>query len=125
MHKINDDNITGEGVYVQVSVWDTRVNVNKKTGDIRMDTEVSNYTLYTFKKCVLLGKDNFCSHSTSLMYMWDLSLIHISEPTRRYAISYAVFCLKKKTDDIRMDTEVSNYTHYTFKKCVVIRERQF
>ena len=22
----------------------------------------------------------------------DLSLIHISEPTRRYAISYAVFC---------------------------------
>ena len=25
-----------------------------------------------------------------------LSLIHISEPTRRYAISYAVFCLKKR-----------------------------
>jgi len=29
--------------------------------------------------------------------IYDLSLIHISEPTRRYAISYAVFCLKKKT----------------------------
>ena len=27
----------------------------------------------------------------------DLSLIHISEPTRRYSISYAVFCLKKKS----------------------------
>ena len=27
---------------------------------------------------------------------YHLSLIHISEPTRRYAISYAVFCLKKK-----------------------------
>jgi len=27
-----------------------------------------------------------------------LSLIHISEPTRRYAISYAVFCLKKMTN---------------------------
>ncbi len=26
-----------------------------------------------------------------------LILIHISEPTRRYANSYAVFCLKKKT----------------------------
>ena len=26
----------------------------------------------------------------------DLSLIHISEPTRRVVISYAVFCLKKK-----------------------------
>ena len=25
-----------------------------------------------------------------------LSLIHISEPTRRTPISYAVFCLKKK-----------------------------
>ena len=25
-----------------------------------------------------------------------LSLIHISEPTRRVVISYAVFCLKKK-----------------------------
>src|SRR5665647_2460421 len=28
--------------------------------------------------------------------LWDLSLIHISEPTRRTPISYAVFCLKKK-----------------------------
>src|SRR5664279_4669104 len=26
---------------------------------------------------------------------WSLSLIHISEPTRRTPISYAVFCLKK------------------------------
>ena len=26
-----------------------------------------------------------------------LSLIHISEPTRQAEISYAVFCLKKKT----------------------------
>ena len=26
----------------------------------------------------------------------NLSLIHISEPTRQEAISYAVFCLKKK-----------------------------
>ena len=31
---------------------------------------------------------------------WDwvtLSLIHISEPTRLLSISYAVFCLKKKS----------------------------
>src|SRR5665647_3685311 len=36
--------------------------------------------------------------STSVM-TWSvsyLSLIHISEPTRRTPISYAVFCLKKK-----------------------------
>ena len=28
-----------------------------------------------------------------------LSLIHISEPTRQEAISYAVFCLKKKKNN--------------------------
>ena len=30
--------------------------------------------------------------------MQHLSLIHISEPTRRTPISYAVFCLKKKKE---------------------------
>ena len=30
-------------------------------------------------------------------WLWSLSLIHISEPTRRRGISYAVFCLKKKS----------------------------
>ena len=33
---------------------------------------------------------------TALMAIYDLSLIHISEPTRPLYISYAVFCLKKK-----------------------------
>ena len=31
------------------------------------------------------------------VFALGLSLIHISEPTRRTPISYAVFCLKKKT----------------------------
>ena len=31
-----------------------------------------------------------------VLFVRDLSLIHISEPTRRTPISYAVFCLKKK-----------------------------
>ena len=43
-----------------------------------------------------------CGHVDMVMWssactctcMYRLSLIHISEPTRRYAISYAVFCLK-------------------------------
>src|SRR5450756_369134 len=38
---------------------------------------------------------------------WDLSLIHISEPTRLGMISYAVFCLKKKKNkkkNIRIKT---------------------
>ena len=33
---------------------------------------------------------------TNLVGLLDLSLIHISEPTRQAEISYAVFCLKKK-----------------------------
>ena len=38
----------------------------------------------------------------NLETLQDLSLIHISEPTRRYAISYAVFCLKKKWIDVKI-----------------------
>ena len=34
---------------------------------------------------------------TNVHIDWTLSLIHISEPTRLRRISYAVFCLKKKT----------------------------
>ena len=37
----------------------------------------------------------FCDEVDSLPFA-DLSLIHISEPTRLGMISYAVFCLKKK-----------------------------
>src|SRR5428012_20935 len=33
---------------------------------------------------------------TGMFVLQDLSLIHISEPTRLGMISYAVFCLKKK-----------------------------
>ena len=42
-----------------------------------MDVEGTEDTGFT---CLQISKDV------------DLSLIHISEPTRRYAISYAVFC---------------------------------
>src|SRR5450759_4281403 len=44
------------------------------------------------------GKDksNFMTIAySSLMELLNLSLIHISEPTRLGMISYAVFCLKK------------------------------
>src|SRR5450756_391663 len=33
---------------------------------------------------------------------WQLSLIHISEPTRLGMISYAVFCLKKKKNHVKL-----------------------
>src|SRR5680860_1659278 len=37
----------------------------------------------------------------------ELSLIHISEPTRRTPISYAVFCLKKKNNQQKQLHRVS------------------
>ena len=40
-------------------------------------------------------EDNYENEAVTSQIM-DLSLIHISEPTRRTPISYAVFCLKKK-----------------------------
>ena len=43
--------------------------------------------------------ENVGEGSSSIMEdvsVYDLSLIHISEPTRHAQISYAVFCLKKK-----------------------------
>eukprot|EP00658_Telonema_sp_P-2_P015255 TRINITY_DN15866_c0_g1_i1.p1 TRINITY_DN15866_c0_g1~~TRINITY_DN15866_c0_g1_i1.p1 ORF type:complete len:155 (+),score=28.78 TRINITY_DN15866_c0_g1_i1:110-574(+) len=40
----------------------------------------------------------FWQRATSIML--ELSLIHISEPTRLLSISYAVFCLKKKKTSI-------------------------
>ena len=37
-----------------------------------------------------------CAHGVCGSCAMNLSLIHISEPTRLLSISYAVFCLKKK-----------------------------
>src|SRR5680860_1824914 len=50
---------------------------------VLFDTEDTNF----FK-----GDINFALYCIG----FNLSLIHISEPTRRTPISYAVFCLKKK-----------------------------
>ena len=45
----------------------------------------------------------------------DLSLIHISEPTRQAEISYAVFCLKNKTEPTRK-AEISHAVFCLQKK---------
>eukprot|EP00658_Telonema_sp_P-2_P009370 TRINITY_DN13510_c0_g1_i1.p1 TRINITY_DN13510_c0_g1~~TRINITY_DN13510_c0_g1_i1.p1 ORF type:complete len:129 (-),score=22.02 TRINITY_DN13510_c0_g1_i1:100-486(-) len=45
-----------------------------------------------------------CGHQRSPS---ELSLIHISEPTRLLSISYAVFCLKKKKKNLLI-----SYFHY-------------
>ena len=41
-------------------------------------------------------KFNLDNHADLVVGLENLSLIHISEPTRLLSISYAVFCLKKK-----------------------------
>ena len=46
--------------------------------------------------CTGCTRVGVCGKKPDLAAMQDLSLIHISEPTRRTPISYAVFCLKKK-----------------------------
>ena len=45
-----------------------------------------------------------------------LSLIHISEPTRRTPISYAVFCLKKKNKKNIEQEKVSNFFLTTMRE---------
>src|SRR5664279_6247568 len=45
------------------------------------------------RRLSLKNRSNCCQF---LAIILPLSLIHISEPTRRTPISYAVFCLKKK-----------------------------
>ncbi len=46
-----------------------------------------------------------------------LSLIHISEPTRQEAISYAVFCLKKKMKEGRSVSKSREFGD-NIQKCV-------
>eukprot|EP00658_Telonema_sp_P-2_P048481 TRINITY_DN36882_c0_g1_i1.p1 TRINITY_DN36882_c0_g1~~TRINITY_DN36882_c0_g1_i1.p1 ORF type:complete len:154 (-),score=19.29 TRINITY_DN36882_c0_g1_i1:34-495(-) len=45
----------------------------------------------------------------------DLSLIHISEPTRLLSISYAVFCLKKKKHKNKEVTQITTVTRHTLQ----------
>src|SRR5680860_344982 len=50
--------------------------------------------------CALMSEVDLITTTGGVGYVtertFDLSLLHISEPTRRTPISYAVFCLKKK-----------------------------
>ena len=48
----------------------------------------------TAEEAIALTPQNY------VLIILALSLIHISEPTRQAEISYAVFCLKKKTSSM-------------------------
>src|SRR5678810_1116354 len=56
---------------------------------LKLESMVEDKTLGSFEKLDLLI-DHYIEK------IMNLSLIHISEPTRQAEISYAVFCLKKK-----------------------------
>ena len=60
-----------------------------------LDRLASN-TLASHRLVQWITKLYGCIASEAVYNVLNLSLIHISEPTRRRGISYAVFCLKKK-----------------------------
>eukprot|EP00658_Telonema_sp_P-2_P002742 TRINITY_DN1101_c0_g1_i7.p1 TRINITY_DN1101_c0_g1~~TRINITY_DN1101_c0_g1_i7.p1 ORF type:complete len:103 (-),score=26.26 TRINITY_DN1101_c0_g1_i7:71-379(-) len=70
--------------------------------------------LCTLLECIARRgiKDEYrrCRRCSSRHTAIDLSLIHISEPTRLLSISYAVFCLKKKKKKI-IKKQVDQYSY--------------
>ena len=85
MQTIDKFNFAGKKAFVRVDFnvpLDENFNI---TDDTRMRA-----ALPTLKKILADGG------SIIIGSHLGLSLIHISEPTRRTPISYAVFCLKKK-----------------------------
>ena len=60
------------------------------------NAEIKNVFLSMEDHACLVSYLSLDGHGPCCCYGGYLSLIHISEPTRRTPISYAVFCLKKK-----------------------------
>ena len=79
------------GLVMKEQGWDT-VMIGK-------DTRVSGYMLESALQAGFIAAGvnvSLCGPLPTPGVAYLLSLIHISEPTRQEAISYAVFCLKKK-----------------------------
>src|SRR5665647_3757103 len=90
----------------------------KPEEDIGMEVHEENDQFFRFEKgqgtCVIDGNEYELSDGVAVVVpagaqhnIINLSLIHISEPTRRTPISYAVFCLKKQTI-YKHDTDKNN-----------------
>ena len=69
-------------------------------GGITTFIEMPNTVPQATNQQLLQDKFNIAEKTSYANYsfMFGLSLIHISEPTRQAEISYAVFCLKKKNN---------------------------
>ena len=79
--------------------WDSAVETSNLDGYI--DGLDENITLMPPGGVVIKGRENYRKFlgpvfESATYTVTNLSLIHISEPTRPLYISYAVFCLKKK-----------------------------
>src|SRR5665647_1588376 len=79
----------GLGLIVGLTMYLSPDMVIRENVEVKRNARVEN---------VLYPKDDVKSTKTTIPFMknnnFNLSLIHISEPTRRTPISYAVFCLK-------------------------------
>src|SRR5664279_4075516 len=102
--RVSTDNDMGAFFQLRLKVW-KNAQGNLKLTEIKANQEGNMVTV----KTLFLLPD--VSAKLNLLYTFNstgemeinqqmiadtLSLIHISEPTRRTPISYAVFCLKKK-----------------------------
>ena len=77
----------------------TREQAAKRNAEILMSFQrMTEYAEKEKVRVVLIAGDLFDGERVTRRTVESvlLSLIHISEPTRRTPISYAVFCLKKK-----------------------------
>ena len=69
-------------------------------GPLRLLTQAP----FTLHEMLLASIRREAAHAKAGRKAYLLSLIHISEPTRPYSISYAVFCLKQTNKSTVPDT---------------------
>src|SRR5665647_3175627 len=87
--------MSAEEIYQTVKMLQPTISL----GTVYRNLEVLSETGKTYRTSFADGKARYELAVKGHHHHLVLSLIHISEPTRRTPISYAVFCLKKKKRD--------------------------
>eukprot|EP00658_Telonema_sp_P-2_P041015 TRINITY_DN2932_c0_g1_i2.p2 TRINITY_DN2932_c0_g1~~TRINITY_DN2932_c0_g1_i2.p2 ORF type:complete len:166 (+),score=45.88 TRINITY_DN2932_c0_g1_i2:140-637(+) len=108
-------------MHAKTKIWGPALNPPGRGGswgswwDMVEEEEVREMIIHSEKELETLARNMFiasaqmleaCKHGDHELVanmLKDLSLIHISEPTRLLSISYAVFCLKKKKKNNKTD----------------------
>src|SRR5680860_1690382 len=85
-------------IVLERRLWVAVLRAQKDLGIDVPDGVVDDYEAVLEKVDLdsIAGRERVTLHDVKARIEEFLSLIHISEPTRRTPISYAVFCLKKK-----------------------------